>query len=321
MEVINDPLGRDDVPQQAVLSIGNFDGVHLGHRAVIRSTVERARELDTSATLMTFDPHPVSLLRPEEAPELLTTMEQRLELLAQTGLDVTTVVPFTHRVARMSAVTFIERVLVERFAVRELFVGANFRFGADREGDVNLLIKEGERLGFDARPWPTVEINGGVVSSTRVRAAVADGKVELAGRMLGRALHGDGKVLLGKRLGRRLGFPTLNVVLENELIPAEGVYISAVFIPSFQRVFPSVTNIGVRPTVYEDSGVTIETHLLDFTADVYSERVRLFFLERLRDEKVFNSTLQLVAQVGRDVEKTRLWFLNHPVDGLKLVHP
>jgi riboflavin kinase/FMN adenylyltransferase len=321
MEVLRDPLGRDDPPQRAVVSIGNFDGVHIGHQKVISHAVARAQEIDAPSTIMTFNPHPISLLRPSEAPRLLTTIEQRLELLRHTGVDSVAVLPFTHYISRMSALTFIEKVLVERFHAREVFVGANFRFGEDREGDVDFLAFQGEKHGFTAQAWPTVEDDGELVSSTRIRAAVDAGKVDEAGRLLGRIFFGDGRVLLGKRLGRKLGFPTLNIEVENEQIPAEGVYLTAVHIPSFQRVFPSVTNIGVRPTVYENSGVTIESHLLDFMADVYQERVRLYFLKRLRDEEIFDSTFQLVSQVRRDVEAARLFFLNNPIEGLNLVHP
>lgn len=321
MEVLRDPLGGDDPPQAGVISIGNFDGVHVGHQKVITHAVARAREIDAPSIIMTFNPHPISLLRPPEAPRLVTTIEQRLELLRQTGVETVAVVPFTHYVSRMSAQTFIEKVLVERFKAREVFVGANFRFGADREGDVEFLSVQGKKFGFTAQAWPTVEDDGELVSSTRIRAAVEAGQVKDAGRMLGRVCFGDGRVFLGKKLGRKLGFPTLNIEIENEQTPAEGVYLTAVYIPSFQRVFPSVTNIGVRPTVYEDSGVTIESHLLDFMADVYQERVRLYFLERLRDEQIFDSTLQLVAQVRRDVESARLSFLTHPIEALNLVHP
>lgn len=320
MEVFRDPLGRDDLPQGGVVTIGNFDGVHIGHQKVIEQTVAHAREINGPAVIMTFHPHPVSLLRPAQAPKLLTTIDQRIELLARTGVDAIVVVPFTHHVARMTAPIFVQQVLHDRLAAREVFVGANFRFGLDREGDVDFLTTQGDAYGFTAASWPTVEYEGEPVSSTRIRQAVAAGRVDEAGRMLGRAFFGDGSVLLGKRLGRKLGFPTLNIEIENEQIPAEGVYLTAVHIPSFQRVFPSVTNIGVRPTVYENSGVTIESHLLDFTADVYRERVRIYFLERLRDEQIFDTTLQLVAQVGRDVDRARLYFLNHPVDDLPLVH-
>jgi riboflavin kinase/FMN adenylyltransferase len=205
--------------------------------------------------------------------------------------------------------------------IREVYIGVNFRFGADRGGDVDLLVRMGNELGFTAAAAPTVEVGGEIVSSTRVRMAVAEGRVEDAAGMLDRFVHIDGIVLEGKRLGRKLGFPTLNIEWENELVPSKGVYITAVYIPTFERAFPSVTNIGIRPTVYENSIVTMESHLLDFTADVYQERVRLFFLGRLRDEQHFASTTQLMAQIRRDVDTTREWFDARPVEGLDLILP
>jgi riboflavin kinase/FMN adenylyltransferase len=179
----------------------------------------------------------------------------------------------------------------------------------------------GPQHGFKAAAAPIVEAAGGVVSSTRVRETVSAGQVEEAHAMLGRVVFIDGCVLEGKRLGRKLGFPTLNIEVENELQPASGVYITAVHIPSFGRTFASVTNIGTRPTVYENSILTVETHLLDFTADVYREAVRLFFLRRVREEISFPSTVQLMAQIQRDVEATRLFFYQHPVEGLDLLTP
>jgi riboflavin kinase/FMN adenylyltransferase len=179
----------------------------------------------------------------------------------------------------------------------------------------------GAELGFEAAAAPIVEAEGGVVSSTRVRQAVADGRVEEAVALLGRSVYIDGLVLEGKRLGRTLGFPTLNIEVENELHPSNGVYVTAVHIPSFTRTFPAVTNIGVRPTVYQNSLTTIESHLLDFTADVYQEQVRLFFLERVREERRFESTLDLMAQIRRDVGQARDFFDDHPLDHLPLVLP
>jgi riboflavin kinase/FMN adenylyltransferase len=319
MQIYRDPIGADEPPRGAVLSIGNFDGVHLGHQAILRYVAERGGELGTTAAAMTLDPHPVKLLRPRQAPKLLSTLEQRLELIGRTGIEVALVLPFTHRLARMPAEDFVTEVLVRKLRVREVYIGANFRFGADRGGDVELLERMGAELGFKAAASPIIESAGGVVSSTRVRAAVADGDVDAAEAMLGRHVYLDGCVLEGKRLGRKLGFPTLNIEVENELIPASGVYITAVHIPSFGRTFASVTNIGTRPTVYENSILTVETHLLDFSADVYRERVRLFFIRRLRDEQSFPSTVQLMAQIQRDVEATRLHFLNHPVESLGLI--
>jgi len=303
------------------MTIGNFDGVHLGHQAILRYVVDRAEELGTVASTMTFDPHPVKLLRPRMAPRLLSNLDQRLELIERTGMETALVVPFTHRLARMPAEDFVKDVLVDRLGIEEAYIGANFRFGADRGGDVALLERMGRELGFKAAASPIVELDGGVVSSTRVRQAVADGRVEEAASMLGRHVFIDGCVLEGKRLGRTLGFPTLNIEVENEIEPACGVYVSAVHIPSFGRTFSSVTNVGTRPTVYENSILTIETHLLDFTADVYRESVRLFFVKRLRDEVSFPSTVQLMAQIQKDVEASRLYFLQNSIEDLGFIVP
>lgn len=321
MQVLRDPLGNDDPPRRTVISIGNFDGVHIGHQAVLSHVAERAAAAGTKSAAMTFDPHPIKLLRPSEAPRLVTTLEQRLALIERTGIETTLVLPFTHRLARMPADEFIREVLVGRLAVREVFIGKNFRFGADRGGDVGLLRSMGQELGFAAAAAPIVEAAGGVVSSTRVREAVAAGNVEEVATLLGRTFFFDGRVLEGKRLGRTLGFPTLNVEVENEIEPNHGVYVTAVHIPSFDRTFAAVTNIGVRPTVYQNSLTTVESHLLDFTADVYREKVRLFFLRRLRDEKAFNSTMQLMTQIRHDVETAREFFAEHPVDSLELILP
>ena len=321
MKIYSDPLGVDEPPRGAVLTIGNFDGVHLGHQAILKYVVERAGGLGTVGAAMTLDPHPIKLLRPRKAPRLLSTLDQRLELIGRTGIEVALVVPFTHRLARMPAEDFVKDVLVERLGIREVYIGANFRFGADRGGDVALLERMGAELGFKAAASPIVEVEGGVVSSTRVRQAVSDGEMIEAARMLGRDHFIDGCVLEGKRLGRKLGFPTLNIEVENEIEPANGVYITAVHIPSFGRTFASVTNVGTRPTVYENSILTIETHLLDFMADVYRESVRLYFVKHLRDEVSFPSTVQLMAQIQKDVEASRLYFLQHPVESQGFIVP
>jgi riboflavin kinase/FMN adenylyltransferase len=319
VDVFFDPLGEDEPPLGSVLSIGNFDGVHIGHQAVLRQVVSRGAELHTTAMALTLEPHPVKLLRPNEAPRLVTTLAQRLQLIERTGIAATLVLPFTRTLARSSAEDFVRGVLVGRLAVREVYIGANFRFGADRGGDVDLLRKMGRELGFAAASAPTVKLAGEVVSTTRVRKALAEGRVGEAAGLLGRFTFVDGEVAEGKRFGRKLGFPTLNIDWENELLPKQGVYITAVHIPSFRRIFPSVTNIGVRPTVYENSVVTMESHLLDFTADVYRERVRLFFLDRLRDEQSFATTAHLMAQIKRDVAAAHTWWSAHPVESLELV--
>lgn len=321
MRVLRDPLGDDDPATGSVLSIGNFDGVHRGHQAVLRHVVERASDLECPAAVMTFDPHPVKLLRPSHAPKLLSTLEQRIERIVATGVNEVLVVPFTHRLARMEADRFVREVLVGRLEIREVYIGNNFRFGADRGGDVNLLVGMGRRLGFDAASAPTVVVDGEPVSSSRVRAAVARGDVAGAATLLGRPHFLDGVVIEGRRLGRQLGFPTLNLEPDNELMPGFGVYVTAVWIPSFRRLFHAVTNVGVRPTIYDDSATTVESHVLDFSADVYGEPIRLFLLDRLRDERSFPSAVDLMAQIRRDVDAAREWFATTRISALETLCP
>ncbi len=314
MQVLRDPLGDDRPPRGAVLSIGNFDGVHLGHQAVLRLLVERSRSLGTVAVVMTFDPHPVAVLRPEIAPRLLTTLEQRLELIGRAGVDAVLVVPFTPELARVEAEDFVREVLVDRLAIREVYIGANFRFGADRRGDVALLERLGSRLAFVASGWPVVRIDHEVVSSTRVRRAVEVGNVASAARLLGRPVFIDGVVRQGRRLGRTIGFPTLNLAPSPVLHPARGVYITATHVPALGRTVPSVTNLGVRPTLGDHGDATVETHLLDLTVEAYGEEVRVFFLERLRDERRFDSPDRLREQILLDVEQARAHFRSTAVE-------
>lgn len=314
MKVLTDPLGRDHPPRGSVLSIGNFDGVHRGHQAVLRLLVERAATLGTAAAVMTFDPHPVAVLRPERAPRLLTTLDQRLELIGRTGVDATLVVPFTRELARMEAEDFVCDVLVDRLEVREVYIGANFRFGADRRGDVALLERLGSERGFVASGWPVVEVDGAVVSSTRVREAVERGEVAAARRLLARPVFLDGVVEEGRRLGREIGFPTLNLSPGAVLIPARGVYVSATYLPGLGRAVPSVTNVGVRPTVESEGSLAVESHLLDQEVDAYGEPARVFFLDRVRGERAFPSFAELAAQIGRDAGTARAWFERGAVD-------
>lgn len=308
MDVIRDPSPWTDLPQGGVVSIGNFDGVHRGHHLLLRGAVARARELGVSALGVTFWPHPEKVLRPDSGMKLLTTREQKLELLARTGLDVLVELTFTKEFAATPADRFARGFLYERLRPREVHLGFNFRFGQGREGDVVFLQGIGRELGFAVHGMAPVEDEKGPVSSSRVRQVVAAGAVEEARELLGRYHFVDGKVSMGKRLGRRLGFPTLNLEPENELLPGKGVYVTATYIASFSRLFPGVTNVGVRPTLYENHRLMVETHLLDFTADVYREPVRLFFLKRLRDEMRFPDVLALTAQVRADIEQARAFF-------------
>lgn len=308
MEILRDPAPSSDLPRRGVVTIGNFDGVHCGHRMLLTGAVNRARELDVPAVALTFDPHPERVLRPESGLKLVTTKAQKAQLLERLGVDTLIELGFDRRLAATTADEFAREFLFRRLAPAEVRLGTNFRFGAGRLGDVNFLSVVGHELGFAVVGVEPLLEGGEVISTTRVRREIAHGHAEEVWRLLGRPYHVDGSVYRGERMGRKLGFPTINVEVENELLPAHGVYVTAVHIPSFSRVFPCVTNIGVRPTVYENYKVTVESHLLRFAGDVYREPVRLYFLRRLRDEMVFGSSMELVAQIRRDVETADHYF-------------
>ncbi len=320
MERLHNPAPSSDLPHGGVVTIGNFDGVHRGHQVLVGEAVARARELGVPAVALTFDPHPERVLRPESGLRLLSTAAQRAQLLARCGVDTLIELGFDRRLAATTAEEFAREFLSRRLAPREVRLGANFRFGSGRLGDVYFLSAIGYELGFAVVGVEPVLDGTEPISSTRVRGQVAAGQVEEAWRLLARPYFVDGMVYRGERMGRQLGFPTINVQVENELLPAHGVYVTAIEIPSFSRVFPSVTNIGVRPTMYENYDVTVETHVLDFIGDVYREPVRLFFLRRVRDEMTFPSSMALVTQISRDVETARLHFLQRslPLDELVL---
>jgi len=308
MEILRDLAPGSDLPRGGVVTIGNFDGVHRGHQMLLAGAVARAAELGAPPVALTFEPHPEKVLRPASGLQLITTRAQRAQLLERLGVATLVEIGFDRRFAATPAEEFARDFLFRGLAPAEVRLGANFRFGAGRRGDVGFLTTIGRELGFTVVGVEPLVDGGEVISSTRVRREIAHGRVEEAWRLLARPYFVDGAVYRGERMGRQLGFPTINIEVENELLPAHGVYVTAVDIPSFSRVFASVTNIGVRPTVYENYKVTVESHVLDFTGDVYREQVRLFFLRRLRDERVFPSSVELVAQISRDVEATRLHF-------------
>ena len=308
MQVIHDALKSADLPYGAIATIGNYDGIHRGQRTLIEKTVERAREEGVSAAVISFEPHPLRVLRPETAPKLLTTSEQRERLLREAGVDHFLLVRFSQEFARTSARDFVRGFLHEKLALQELYVGSGFMFGHGREGDVGLLESMGEDLGFRVVGVEEVRHEGEVVSSTRARRAIEEGKVELALELLGRAYALRGEVARGDRMGARLGWPTINLMPENELVPSDGVYAGRVFFPSFPATFECVTNVGTRPTVYENYQRVVESHILGFSAQVYGETVEVSFHKRLREERIFPTVMDLSAQIGRDVEATREFF-------------
>lgn len=305
MKIFDDPATLRAHLTRPVATIGNFDGVHRGHQAIIRTVLERAKATDGSGVLITFDPHPLKVLAPERAPRLLTTRRQKLALLEAAGLDFLLILPFTMELAEVSAQDFVRRHLVEALDVREVYVGANFNFGRDREGTAEVLVRLCGALGVRAAQVDEVTALHAPISSSRIRRALQSGEVELARDLLGRPYAIEGTVVHGASRGAGLGFPTANLDSANELIPQDGVYVTEA--AGGDGALPAVTNIGTRPT-FEGSAHAVETHLLDGAADLYGREMEIRFLARLRAEIRFESPEALVAQVRRDVRQARDWF-------------
>lgn len=307
MEVIADssnPLWGDE---GSVITIGMYDGVHLGHRTVIDQVRRRAAELGARSVVVTFDRHPMSVVRPESAPKLLTNLEQRLELLAATGVDATVVVSFNDEQSHETAVGFVERVIVGALGARAVIVGSDFHFGHMRQGNVTLLREMGERHGFTAEPVTLVPRADGIdepVSSTAIRRALAGGEIDTANRMLGRPHEIRGTVIDGDKRGRTIGFPTANVaVADGMCIPADGVY-AAVYRRPDGSEHPAAVNIGRRPTFYNDAQHSlIEAHLIDFTGDIYGEQAAVQFVAFIRSEKRFAGIDELKNQLVSDIAR------------------
>lgn len=314
MHVVQDAFNSSDLPRGGVATIGNFDGVHRGQRAILDQVVARAEELRVPAVVITFDPHPLSVLAPERTPVALTTPKQKETFLAEAGITHMLAVRFTPELARVPARSFVSGFLHEKLRLREIYVGREFQFGQGREGNLGLLREMGTELGFSAHGVDEVVHAGERISSTRIRRAIAEGNVAEAAELLGRPYTITGSIARGDRMGQKLGWPTINIMSDNKLLPADGVYVTRVFFPSYPATFDCVTNIGTRPTVYENYQRVVESHVLDFKANVYGQRVELRFHKRLREERIFPTVMDLSAQIGRDVESTREYFLRRRLE-------
>ena len=318
MLVLHDPLRQTDLPRGCVATIGNFDGMHVGHQQIVRGVVDRARELGRPATVITFHPHPLAIVAPDRVPPQILTLAQKEEILRGMGVDAMLIVPFTHEFSRWTADRFIEEFLVNALSVAEVHIGRDFAFGAGREGTLEKLAAAGQRHGFAVSGIDDVRIRGIRVSSSLIRDAIYRGNMRMVTMALGRTFFVDGRVATGRRLGRKMGFPTVNVDPSNELYPEGGVYVTTCGFESFSRSFEGVTNIGVRPTLYENYARTIESHILDFDSNVYGDTVRLYFHRLLRREQQFRSALELTNQIRTDIQRSRRWFLTHPERALEL---
>ncbi len=291
----------DDPPPRwhdTVLALGNFDGLHRGHMKIIDRVRRRAGERGGTPAAMTFDPHPPRVVRPDKAPALLMTTAQRLEALTRAGMQGVAVVRFTTELSRWDPETFVRTVLHDWLHVVEVWVGANFLFGHDRSGTFSALRTLGARYGFRAEKIDPVRYKEFVVSSTRVRRLVTEGRVDEAGALLGHHFFIDGTVVRGAARGRGLGFPTANLKTGNELLPPAGVYATTATIDGV--VYPSVTNVGMRPTFRDVDQLQVETHLLGVDRDLYDATIRLAFVQRLRDERAFADVDALKAQIEAD---------------------
>ena len=296
------PSGRG-----SVLAIGNFDGIHLGHQAILKRVVDRAAETGAVATTLTFEPSPLKVLRPESAPKRISTPEQRLEWFRAVDVESAVVLPFTLQLSKLTPQEFVEGILVRELQVRAVLVGENFRFGHKQAGDTALLRELGRKHSFEVIAIAPVAAHGEIVSSTIIRREIASGDVTQAGRLLGRPFVLTGEIVEGTGTGRKFTFSTLNLKPEQELLPAGGVYVTRTVLEGETKSRRSVTNIGLRPT-FNGTALTVETHLLDFSGKVSAKRLELRFWKRLRSERKFSGPEELRVQIGRDIRAANQFF-------------
>jgi riboflavin kinase/FMN adenylyltransferase len=298
--------------QSSVLTIGNFDGVHRGHQALLQMLTDKARALALPAVVLTFEPHPREYFAPADAPARLASLREKLLLLAACGVDRVHVCRFDARLAALDAEQFIERILVRGLSVRHLIIGDDFRFGARRQGDFALLQAQGASLRFGVEAMHTLDADGERISSSAVRAALAADDLAHAARLLGRPYSIAGRVTHGNKLGRKLGYPTANVQMKHRKPALSGVF--AVGVEGLaSTVVPGVASIGLRPTVTSSGRPTLEVHLFDWNRDCYGAHLRVHFLNKQRDERKYDSLDALTAQIARDAEQARAWFAANPI--------
>lgn len=300
-----------NIQKPTVLTLGVFDGLHLGHQRIMQTVVERAKAVEAIPTAITFDPHPRAVLHPESAPPLLQTLDQRLATLELLGIEQTIVIPFDRVFASQPAEDFLHEILHDRLHAKEVYLGKGFAFGKERGGNIALLKKMSSELGFHADEVEEVRLRGQRISSSRIREMLTAGRVNLTRRMLGRPYGVEGVIIRGNRRGHTIGFPTANLKPHNRVIPKFGVYATATLVDGTWR--RSITNIGVRPTFENDAEPSIETYLFDFDGDLYGDVLRVRFLHRLRDERKFNGIDELKAQIQKDSARALNYFRHEGV--------
>ncbi len=303
MEVIN---GIDNINRSfrnPAVTIGNFDGVHIGHLSLFQRVRALAERTAGESIVVTFNPHPLKVLRPSNGPPLITPHDQKVQLIEEAGIDVFIIIQFTRDFAQLSAHDFVKNIIHEKIGARTVVVGPDYRFGHQRGGDIPFLTRMGEELDFEVHVVTDLIVNGREVSSSTIRRFVIDGDLKSARQMLGRDYQIAGQVIPGRdRGGRLLGFPTANLQLHDELTPKPGVYATEVFVDG-QR-YEGATNIGYSPT-FENGAFSVETHILDFKGDIYGKVIQVRFIERLRDERTFSGPQELSTQIHKDVDQAR----------------
>ncbi len=299
MKVIFDP--EEPIQNSTSATIGNFDGVHLGHKKILDAIKEEAHQQGLSSCVITFHPHPQKVLQNIDIP-LLMPIRERLKLLEKEGIDVVACYTFTEDIAKISAEDFVTDILVGKLNLKHLIVGPDFSFGRKRQGNLELLNKMGSEYGFDTEVVDTASVNGEVVSSTAIRNLVREGNMDKAGKFLGYNFYIEGEVKEGERRGRQIGFPTANLETDWDILPKVGVYATLAHVDG--RALSSITNVGYRPT-FGNNELLIETHIFDFNEDIYKKRLKVEFVDRVRDEQKFDGPDSLIEQIKKDIERVK----------------
>jgi riboflavin kinase/FMN adenylyltransferase len=293
----------------SIVTLGNFDGLHLGHQELIKKIIQRAKETGSLSMVVTFRPHPLKILAPEKCPPLISIYEEKIRLLENLGIDVLVKIPFTLDFSAMEPRDFVKDILCDLLGAKEIFVGYNYRFGKGRKGNIQLLKDLGQELGFAVREVEQVSFEGEVVSSTRIRQLLKNGEVVHASRLLGRPYTLCGIVVKGDGRGRGLGFPTANIAAKHSIIPSNGVYAVKLFVRD--KYYDGIVNIGMRPT-FDTNSLAIEVHIFAFDEDIYGEEITLYFIQKIREEKKFQNAEALITQINADIKKAKNILSEYP---------
>lgn len=293
----------------SIITLGNFDGLHLGHQELIKMVIKRAKETGSVSLVVTFRPHPLKILAPEKCPSLISIYEEKIRLFEKLGIDVLVKIPFTLAFSSITPRDFVKRILCGLLGAKEIFVGYNYRFGRGREGNIQKLKELGEEFGFKVIEVEQISLNGEVISSSKIRHLLKDGEVEYATRLLGRHYAITGIVIKGDGRGKDLGFPTANIAAKHAIIPADGVYAVRLFVRD--KYYDGIANIGIRPT-FNKKDPTTEVHVFDFNEDLYGEEITVYFLQKIREEKKFMNADALIQQIKSDIATAKSILARHP---------